>query len=213
MLLKHYGLGERVARKIIPITNKHLKDLPVKCRACDYWESTEKKKPARGSQKECLAKEEWFSTTLLEWGECGKLLFQDKQVLAYAQFGAPEYFPQIQHYSARPVSKDAVFLSCLFVEPTLRGKGLGKILLGSVEKDLYRREFKALETFASKQPEPGTSGPLDFYLKQGFYVKKDDPITPLVRLDFKSMIPWHENLEKVLNSLKLQIPVKAPAPL
>lgn len=188
----------------------NLKDIPSGCSGCLYWESVEKAKIGFGGKKQTVLKEEWYSTTLMEWGVCGKILYQDSEMLAYAQYAPQAYFPQIKFYPFGAPSSDAIFLSCLYVVPSLRGKGLGKILLQSIESDLYKRNYRALETYAGLTDKKNPSGPLDFYLKNGFRVLRSGTNCSLVRLDFKSVL-FKVNLQSVLDSLK--VPVQSPVPL
>lgn len=200
-------------RKITPINADNFNDLFSPCRFCLYWEAPQKSKPKSGPKNAAALKEKWFKTILSEWGECGKILCQGNVVLAYAQFAPSEYFPQVRHYPAGPANRDAVFVSCLYVASPVRGRGLGKVLLQSVVRDLYKRNFKAIETFASKSTQENPSAPLEFYLKNGFYILRDDRNFPLVRLDLKTAAAsWHinVNLQAVLDGLK--IPVEVPVP-
>lgn len=202
-----------MSRKIISITPKTFRLLPRRCTKCCFWESPDKTKVR--SSKDPILKETWFSNTLLQWGECGKLLLEKEQALAYAQFGPPAYFPKIELYPRRP-SNDAVFLSCLYVSPELQRKGLGKLLLQTVLKDLSKRKLKAIEALASYSAAsaPGAPlNPIEFYLSQGFYILKDHPTYPLLRLDFKSIAFWQTDLQTLLESLKLPLRAKAPAVL
>jgi ribosomal protein S18 acetylase RimI-like enzyme len=82
------------------------------------------------------------------------------------------------------LEEGAVFLSCLYVvDETLRDKGIGKMLLQTVIEDLRRRGFKAVETFACRSEANNPSGPMEFYVKNGFHIKdKTNPEFPLMRL-------------------------------
>jgi ribosomal protein S18 acetylase RimI-like enzyme len=92
--------------------------------------------------------------------------------------------PLSAKYSSGPPSEDAVLISCLFIaQKEYRGRGLGSLLLQSIIKDLKARELKALETFARKNNPSNPSGPMKFYLKNGFRVFRDDPEFPLMRLE------------------------------
>ncbi|MEM2057748.1 MAG: GNAT family N-acetyltransferase, partial [Thermoproteota archaeon] len=78
----------------------------------------------------------------------------------------------------------AVLISCLFIaEKEYRGRGLGKLLLESIIEDLRKRGFKAVETFARRNNSNNPSGPVEFYLKNGFRVLREDPEFPLMRLE------------------------------
>jgi GNAT superfamily N-acetyltransferase len=197
-------------RRIISISLDCLKDLPAPCRCCYYWESSISDK-LKGEEKKKELKEKWFQTTLLDWGECGKILYQASQVLAYAQYGPGFCFPRTANYLAGKVSEDAVFLSCLYVVPEVRGKGLGKIMLRAVEKDLYKRGVKALETIAGKT-EKDYVGPMDFYLKNGFFIRREDIQFPLLRIEFKSIVSWSVNLQVALDGIVIPLPAKTPVP-
>lgn len=75
-------------------------------------------------------------------------------------------------------------ISCLFIaEKEYRRRGLGKKLLQSVIEDLRRRGVKAVETFARRNNPNNPSGLMEFYLKNGFMVLRDDPEFPLMRIE------------------------------
>jgi len=77
-----------------------------------------------------------------------------------------------------------VLISCLFIaQKEYRGRGLGKQLLQSIIEDLRKRGVKAVETFARKNNPNNPSGPVEFYLKNGFKIHRDDPEYPLMRLE------------------------------
>lgn len=196
-------------RKIVSISSDLLNELLEPCCDCSYWESS-LAEPA--SEKESrIKKEEWFRTTLADWGECGKVLYQDSEVLAYAQYGPNFCFPRTRNHMNLKMGDDAPFLSCLYVAPEVRGKGLGKILLRAVEKDLYKRNFKALETIACETAGDHI-GPSDFYLKNGFFIKRRDNRFLLMRIEFRSIVSWSVNLQAALDSLIIRRSAKAPIP-
>jgi len=92
--------------------------------------------------------------------------------------------PLSAEYSSGPPSGDAVLIPCFFIaQKKYRERGLGKQLLQSIIEDLRKRGFKAVETFARKNNPNNPSGPVEFYLKNGFRVLRDDPEFPLMRLE------------------------------
>ena len=56
---------------------------------------------------------------------------------------------------------------------------------------------------------------VEFLLRNGFVVATPHPEVPLLRLDLKSLVSWSDNLEAVLESLRipLRVPSRAPATL
>ena len=102
-----------------------------------------------------------------QWGACGKAVVVDDEALAYCQYAPVSWIPQARH-SALEVSEDAVFLSCLYVRPDFRGRGLGKLLVTAIEKDLIKRGHRAVETLARRAPTKNPSGWIEFYLANGW---------------------------------------------
>lgn len=168
-----------------------MKDIPDSCRGCVYWEfpADFEKGKSDPQQKAALEikKLEWFEKTLEEFGSCGKIVYRDGETVAYAQYAPSARLPNINAYESKMVGKleeGVVFLSCLYVvDETLRREGIGKLLLQNIVEDLRRRGFKALETFARRSQADNPSGPMDFYVKNGFHIKdKANPDFPLMRL-------------------------------
>lgn len=197
-----------MARRIVPVDRDNVKDLPRPCRDCFFWENQEKLSGPQDFPEAFQRKTEWFARTSGEWGNCGKLIYDDNAVLGYIQFAPFSYLPQSHHFPAAPVSKKAALISCLYVVPEMRGRGLGKVVLQSALKDLLKKRMRIVEAFASRE-EPYQLVPIDFYLKNGFYVLRDDKRFPLVRLDLRASVTWHVNVQAMLDSLK--IPVRVPA--
>jgi len=126
----------------------------------------------------------WLRRTLREFGNCGKILYVDGRGVGYAQYAPPEYLPNSAEYDSGPPSDDAVLIACLFVaQQKFRGSGLGNHLLRSIIDDLRARGDRAVETFARKGDPENPSGPVEFYLRNGFRIHRDDEEFPLMRLD------------------------------
>jgi len=176
------------------IKEANLSDIPESCRSCVYWEFPQefekvKEEKAEAQKKWELEqkKREWFVQTLKEFGTCGKIVYYNGKPVAYAQFAPSARLPNTGHYESQPVGKleeGVVFLSCLYVaDKRLRGRGLGEELLKNIIDELKRRGFKAVETFARRGTSNNPSGPLEFYIKNGFIIKdKTNPEYPLMQL-------------------------------
>jgi len=187
-------LKEEIKFDIVDITEASLGDIPETCKGCVYWEFPKELDKAREEKVEEQKKSEfeqkkrkWFVQTLKEFGTCGKIAYYNGKPVAYAQFAPSERLPNTSAYESQPLGKleeGVVFLSCLYiVDKTMRGKGLGEALLQNIIEDLKRRGFKALETFARRGNPVNPSGPLEFYVKNGFIIKdKTNPEFPLMKL-------------------------------
>ena len=178
--------------KILDLTEENLVEAPewqaypFSCKYCLYWEHSELYlDPATGVSEERFAKKiSWLRRVREEWGMCGKLLFVGDEPVGYAQYAPAQFFPGATEYPAGPVSEDAVLLACLFIpKPQRRGQGLGSLFLKAILDELSARGIRAVETFARRGSAENPSGPLEFYLRQGFFVLRDDPGFPLVRRD------------------------------
>jgi ribosomal protein S18 acetylase RimI-like enzyme len=174
------------------ITQENLGDIPRPCRGCPYWELPEEFERLRQQKKPQLAeekKEERFIESLTEFGNCGKIVYQDKTPIGYAQYAPLSCLPQASNYESGPprrIEDNTVFLSCLYIsEDKQCGKGIGVKLLDAVIVDLRDRVFKAIETFARRGSANNPSGPIELYLKKGFKIKDEiDLEFHLVKLEF-----------------------------
>jgi len=182
----------RIEVDIVDINESNLQDIPETCRGCVYWEfpeELEKRKKMKDAQKKLrfeAQKKEWFEKTLKEFGTCGKIVYHDDKPIAYAQFAPSTRLPNITAYESKPVGKleeGVVFLSCLYItDEKLREKGIGERLLQNIIEDLRRRGFRAIETFARRGRTENPSGPMLFYVKNGFHIKDNtNPEFPLMR--------------------------------
>jgi GNAT superfamily N-acetyltransferase len=179
--------------EIKDITESNLIEIPHVCRCCLYWglsEESEKTKiePSKNERELEGKKKKWILQTLKEFGVCGKILFYQGVSVGYAEYGPSNRFLNIREYQSQPIGKieeNVVFLSCLYIaNKDLRGKGLGKKLLDSITDDLKKRGYGVIETFARRDSANNPSGPVEFYLKNGFQIKNEnDPEFPILRLN------------------------------
>ncbi len=177
--------------EITTLTIENLKDAPewdnhpYSCKYCIYWEYPEECiDPEKEKKEENLQKKmAWLKNTSNKFGNCGRILYVNKRPVGYAQYAPPEFLPNAFRYPIKP-DEDAVLISCFFiVQRDFRRMGLGRKLLQSIIDDLSLRKIKAVETFARKNNPENPSGPVDFYLKNGFKIHKDDKEFPLMRLE------------------------------
>ncbi|MBO3840950.1 MAG: GNAT family N-acetyltransferase [Candidatus Brockarchaeota archaeon] len=178
--------------EIVSLTEENLVEAPewdehpFSCKYCIYWEFPEEcVEPSGENRGKTLAKKvDWLRSARKVFGDCGKLIYVEGKPVGYAQYAPPKMLPRSAEYPAGRPSGDAVLISCLFIaEKEYRRRGLGKKLLQSVIEDLRRRGVKAVETFARRNNPNNPSGPVEFYLKNGFMVLRGDPEFPLMRIE------------------------------
>ncbi len=172
-------MGARVVD--VDLENFHL--VPKACLRTVYWELT-------GTDPDVdpgFEKEEWFSSTLLEWGRCGKLLVEDGETIAFAEYAPATLYPRLADYPAGHfASPDAVYLSYCFVVEGHRGRGLGSELVREVARDLVDRGYRAVEAIGDRAWDGSWVLPATFLAANDFAVVRDDPRFPLLRLDLRA---------------------------
>jgi GNAT superfamily N-acetyltransferase len=205
----------------VTITRENLSDLPSSCRSCAYWELdavAERRAGERGATD--VAKQDWVSDTLLEWGSCGLITYVDGVAAGYVLYAPAAYVPRSAAFATSPVSSDAVLLMTARLQPAFRGAGLGRMLVQGVARDVARRRLRAIEAFGrrggspahSDLPDvavPGSGGedglhcllPVDYLLAVGFRTVRAHARTPRLRLDIKSTVTWRSDVESALDRL------------
>jgi GNAT superfamily N-acetyltransferase len=182
----------RMNIEIRNLTEETLKDAPewpshpFSCKYCIYWEYPEEcVDPATEEKDKIFARKLlWLQKTSREFGSCGNLVYLDGQSIGYVQYTPSSYLPRSADYDSGPPSDDAVLISCLFIpQEQFKRLGIGSQLLHSIIDELKQRKEKAIETFARKGSSDNPSGPVEFYLRHGFRIYRDDKEFPLMRLD------------------------------
>ncbi|MBC6456480.1 GNAT family N-acetyltransferase [Actinomadura sp. HBU206391] len=192
-----------MSRRLVSVTLDNLDDLPRRCRRCVFWELD----PVNGERAmeagdPALEKEAWVSSTLLEWGSCGKIVYVDGAPAGFVLYAPPLYVPRSVAFPTSPVSADAVLLMTAHVLPEFAGGGLGRMLVQGVAKDLTRRGVKAIEAFGDLKGEAGSCMvPADYLLSVGFKTVRPHHRFPRLRLELKSVLSWREDVEVALERL------------
>jgi GNAT superfamily N-acetyltransferase len=158
----------------------------------------------------------WFRQVADEWGECGRVAYEDDELLGFIKYAPSRYFPQAQTFSSAPEDPNVPMIACLHISADARHHGLGTVLLRACLRDLVTRGERRVEAFAFAQPALVDEMPMlgmPFLLRNGFVVSRPSTAYPLMRLDLKSLVVWQDNLEAVLESLRfpLRVPRRAPA--
>ena len=192
-----------MSRRLVNITLDNLEDLPIRCRKCVFWEldpvSMQRAEDAGDPE---LEKEAWISSTLLEWGSCGKLVYVDGVPAGFVMYAPPLYVPRSVAFPTSPVSADAALMMTAHILPEFQGGGLGRMLVQGVAKDLTRRGVRAIEAFGDlKWEKPGCVMPADYMLAVGFKTVRPHHRYPRLRLELKSAISWREDVEVALERL------------
>ena len=197
-----------MSRKVVPLTIDTLGHLPEPCRHCVFWELGPRARP-RASDEAGLQKEAWLSSVLLEWGPPGQVLLVDGGPAGWSLYAPARFFEQAGTQAARPVSRDAVLLATLAVDPAYEGQGIGRVLLQSMARDLIKRKVRAVEVFADRVwTRRDCHVPVAFLEASGFQVVREHPRFPLLRMDLRTALRWKDAAEAAREVLR--VPVPAP---
>ena len=96
--------------------------------------------------------------------------------------------------------------------------GVDKRLLIELEKDLLKEKVKSVESIGKRltddidEEEYNNSPhvPFKFLINNGFYLKKNDPLFPLLRLDMKSIAANLAENRILLGKMALKKEVESP---
>lgn len=195
-------------RRLRPLTVAHLSDFPGPCVGCIFWETPEPHEVRCGSVCDLERARQWHSTVLREWGPCGLAALESDELLGFIKYAPPAYLPQIANLPGRLPEDRCVLIACMHIRDDARQHGLGTLLLRAALRDLLVRGERTVfacgvETTADMSTQPMIG--VDFLLRNGFRISQPHPSYPLLRLDIKSLATWTENVEAVLNSLRIPL--------
>jgi GNAT superfamily N-acetyltransferase len=127
-------------------------------------------------------------------------------------------FPRLKDFNVFPPDFESIFLGCIHVVLEYRGMGVGKRLLVEIEKELLKEKVKSIESIGKRlnddiDEEQYWNSPLipfKFLMNNGFYLKKNDTLFPLLRLDLKSIaVDFAEN-RTILGKMALEEEIRSP---
>ena len=205
-----------MARRFKPLTSDLIEALPAGCAGCVFWESPERLEHTCGSKCDLELARGWVDRVRSEWGDCGRAAVEDGEVLGFIKYAPSGFFPQAQVMPAGPPDEKAVLIACMHISADARRRGLGKVLMQAALRDFVTRGEKTVQAYGTTHQGSFESSPVvgvEFLLRMGFTVARPHPETPLMQLDVRSLVSWTENLEAVLESLRIPIGVTRRRPV
>jgi GNAT superfamily N-acetyltransferase len=203
------GEEASMSRKIVRLTLDHLDTVTAPCRSCLFWELD----PVRRERVDdrCAEKDAWVSRVLREWGSCGRVALVDDVAVGYLVYAPEAFVPGAAGFPTSPVSPDAVLLTTAYVDPALRGGGLGRMLVQGMARDLIKRGgIAAVEAFGDTAGRTGRCVvPVDFLGGVGFKTHRPHVTTPRMRMDLRTAVSWKGEVESAIERL---VEAMRPAP-
>lgn len=188
-----------MSRKVVRLTLDNLAAVDAPCQGCLFWELDPVAAGRVPAGEVLVEKQAWLSQVLREWGSAGRVLLDDGQPVGHIIYAPPVFVPGASTFPTAPVSPDAVVLMSVYVVPTHRGYGLGRVLIQTAARDLIKRGgVRALEAFGG---DGGCRVPVDFLGSVGFKTQRPHPVTPRMRMDLRGALSWRDDLEAALERL------------
>jgi GNAT superfamily N-acetyltransferase len=187
-------------------------DLSEPCTSCALWELGTAGL-ALSDDDARSEKETWVSHVLLEWGSCGRIVSFDGIPAGHVIYAPAHFVPGVRRFASGPVSDDAVVMTSLRVREEFLGRGVGRVLVQAMVKDMLKRpDVRAIEAFGT----PGGAGctlPTAFLQGVGFKTAQPDIVAPRMRLDLRSVLTWRDEIEYALERLRgVVAPQPSPRP-
>lgn len=191
-----------MSRRTTSLRVDDLARLPPSERSCLFWQLGAVDRHRLDPDEQAREKQTWTSTVLREWGACGRVATVGDELVGYALYAPAAWLPGAQAMPSSPPSPDAVVLATVWVEPSCRRGGIGRLLVQGVARDLVERGHEALEAYGDTRGRTvGCVLPAEFLGGVGFGTQRPHPTTPRLRMELRTAISWKDEVEQALDRL------------
>ena len=213
-----------------------IEKLDIKCVDCNFWfdiDSESFLKNISGiksiSEAKDLLKGKLYEKSYRKTGQkklaaflnnggIVKGAYKDRKCIGILSAGSYNLFPKLKTFKVYPPDPKSVFLGCIYVEPEHKGSGIEKRLLMDLEKDLIKSDIDSIEVIGKRLnddigDDEFENSPLisfKFLINNGFYLKKNDELYPLLRLDLQSIARDFVKEELILEKLVYKETARSP---
>jgi GNAT superfamily N-acetyltransferase len=191
-----------VSRKTARLTVDHLAELAEPVRSCLFWELGPVDRARLDVQERIAEKENWLSGVLRDWGSCGRVVRVDGRTVGYIVYAPAAYLPGAAALPTAPTSPDAIVAATAWIEPGLRGGGLGRLLVQGMAADLVDRGHTAIEAYGDTRGRThGCVLPAELLGSVGFKTQRAHPTTPRMRMELRTALSWKDEVELALEKM------------
>ncbi len=188
-----------MSRKTARLTVDHLAELPDPVRSCLFWELGPVDRARLDEQERIAEKESWLSRVLRDWGSCGRVVRVEDRTAGLIVYAPAAWLPGAATLPTAPTSPDAIVAATAWVDPTLRGGGLGRMLVQAMAADLVERGQSAIEAYGDTRGRAhGCVLPAEFLGSVGFKTQRAHSTTPRMRMELRTALSWKDEVELAL---------------
>ncbi|MBD3947391.1 GNAT family N-acetyltransferase [Nocardioides ganghwensis] len=191
-----------MSRKTERLTVDHLAELADPVRSCLFWELGPVDRARLDEQERIAEKESWLSSTLRDWGSCGRVVRIDGRTVGHIVYAPAARLPGAATLPTAPGSPDAIIAATAWIEPALRRGGLGRLLVQAMAADLVGRGHTAIEAYGDTRGRTeGCVLPAEFLGSVGFKTQRAHPTTPRMRMELRTALSWKDEVELALEKV------------
>lgn len=191
-----------MSRKTERLTVDHLAELADPVRACVFWELAPVDRARLDEAERIAQKESWLSSVLRDWGSCGRVVRVDGRTVGHIVYAPAARLPGAAALPTAPTSPDAILAATAWIEPSLRGGGLGRMLVQAMAADLVERGHTAIEAYGDTRDRcDGCVLPAAFLGSVGFKTQRAHPTTPRMRMELRTALSWKDEVELALERM------------
>ncbi|MFM6850964.1 MAG: GNAT family N-acetyltransferase [Terrabacter sp.] len=191
-----------MSRKTARLTVDHLAELADPVRACLFWELSPVDRSRLDAAERVAEKERWLSEVLREWGSCGRVVRVDGRTAGHIVYAPASYLPGAASLPTAPSTPDAIVAATAWIDPALRGGGLGRLLVQAMAADLVERGHTAIEAYGDTRGRAeGCVLPAEFLGSVGFKTQRAHPTTPRMRMELRTALSWKDEVELALERM------------
>lgn len=191
-----------MSRKTERLTVDHLAELADPVRSCLFWELGPVDRARLDEQERIAEKESWLSSTLRDWGSCGRVVRIDGRTVGHIVYAPAARLPGAATLPTAPGSPDAIIAATAWIEPALRRGGLGRLLVQAMAADLVARGHTAIEAYGDTRGRTeGCVLPAEFLGSVGFKTQRAHPTTPRMRMELRTALSWKDEVELALEKV------------